>query len=487
MRLLAVAAVMAAGSAHAQGYTFTTPILRQYDFQFDNGTGSFTSVSGALAAILPSPEPHLIDFTKQHYASDGSDYSPAMARTKAMVNANWAVGVWSGIYVPIGNWPLLTPIATPFAPKVASAMTGGGMFKSNLALGSSFTGTVFECSQTTQGTLSAGSFLPNDSATSAQATGCSISEMNITGNRNSSGQDAIYLSDGNDKFNLRNVWVGGVPGYCFTEGQALNTANGNMRESDIYNFRCENDGTTSKPSVFLTSTGTADAANQIQFTNLRVYASYGIGVLITNGNTNIAERKYFFLHAAVENSTFNNWQIGDSSTAGKAISQIGCLYCTAVSPAATYFNYQVTAPNGTAFGSTPSSIDFEGTISETGSGTGGGLDIESGHNITFRFMYNTTTGTQLTLGTSVNGPIQVSGQGDENTWTVTNNAPAGDLHLSNSQTWNAMVGSSLLLNQTTPASTSAACSAGQVAADATYIYTCVATNSWHRVANGTTW
>lgn len=39
----------------------------------------------------------------------------------------------------------------------------------------------------------------------------------------------------------------------------------------------------------------------------------------------------------------------------------------------------------------------------------------------------------------------------------------------------------------TPASSSAACNQGQIVADATYIYTCVATNTWHRLSNGTTW
>ncbi|WP_146882044.1 hypothetical protein [Acetobacter nitrogenifigens] len=39
----------------------------------------------------------------------------------------------------------------------------------------------------------------------------------------------------------------------------------------------------------------------------------------------------------------------------------------------------------------------------------------------------------------------------------------------------------------TPASSSATCTAGQIETDATYIYSCVATNTWHRVSNGATW
>lgn len=39
----------------------------------------------------------------------------------------------------------------------------------------------------------------------------------------------------------------------------------------------------------------------------------------------------------------------------------------------------------------------------------------------------------------------------------------------------------------TPASASATCVKGQIEFDATYIYTCIATNSWHRLANGASW
>jgi len=39
----------------------------------------------------------------------------------------------------------------------------------------------------------------------------------------------------------------------------------------------------------------------------------------------------------------------------------------------------------------------------------------------------------------------------------------------------------------TPASSTAACTPGQIMTDATYSYTCVATNSWHRVSNGSAW
>jgi hypothetical protein len=39
----------------------------------------------------------------------------------------------------------------------------------------------------------------------------------------------------------------------------------------------------------------------------------------------------------------------------------------------------------------------------------------------------------------------------------------------------------------TPQTSSEACETGQIATNASYLYTCIATNTWHRVSNGNTW
>lgn len=51
----------------------------------------------------------------------------------------------------------------------------------------------------------------------------------------------------------------------------------------------------------------------------------------------------------------------------------------------------------------------------------------------------------------------------------------------------ATIKGSLVIPFGTPASSTAGCTPGQLEADANYLYTCVATNTWHRVANGSTW
>lgn len=50
-----------------------------------------------------------------------------------------------------------------------------------------------------------------------------------------------------------------------------------------------------------------------------------------------------------------------------------------------------------------------------------------------------------------------------------------------------VVTGSLTIPFGTPASSKAPCSPGQISVDATYIYTCVAANSWHRTSNGGSW
>lgn len=47
--------------------------------------------------------------------------------------------------------------------------------------------------------------------------------------------------------------------------------------------------------------------------------------------------------------------------------------------------------------------------------------------------------------------------------------------------------STLLIPQGTPASSTDTCVAGQIEMDADYIYSCVATNTWHRTSNGGAW
>jgi hypothetical protein len=73
-------------------------------------------------------------------------------------------------------------------------------------------------------------------------------------------------------------------------------------------------------------------------------------------------------------------------------------------------------------------------------------------------MINDANG-QLTISTVTGGKLQVNANGVYTT---------GSFHV----------------NLSTPASSSAPCTAGQIGADAKYVYVCVATNTWKRSALG---
>lgn len=68
-------------------------------------------------------------------------------------------------------------------------------------------------------------------------------------------------------------------------------------------------------------------------------------------------------------------------------------------------------------------------------------------------------------------------------------APNGSsaTYLTGDANGNAHLSGAILLPQGTPATSSSPCTTGQMQIDSDYIYSCVATNTWHRASNGATW
>ena len=85
----------------------------------------------------------------------------------------------------------------------------------------------------------------------------------------------------------------------------------------------------------------------------------------------------------------------------------------------------------------------------------------------------------LALRNSTGGWIRFQNSGGAQTGYVSN---TGTIGATSVQVTGAIVGASLQLSPTTPASSSAACTSGQIAADSGYVYVCTATNTWKRAA-----
>ena len=111
--------------------------------------------------------------------------------------------------------------------------------------------------------------------------------------------------------------------------------------------------------------------------------------------------------------------------------------------------------------------------------------IDNATNPTTRQMVIDAEGTSgagamdLALRNSTGGWIRFQDAGGQQTGYVSNAGTIGGSALAVTGMASA---ASLLLSPTTPASSSAACTAGQIAVDATYVYVCTATNAWKRAA-----
>jgi hypothetical protein len=134
---------------------------------------------------------------------------------------------------------------------------------------------------------------------------------------------------------------------------------------------------------------------------------------------------------------------------------------------------------------TPQNINFHAntigglTIQNT-SGSIVGLTAPSG--------FSNRAGTDQNL--LIRGPIDLSdgvslfSVNDENNAVKSMEIVASTIKIS---AVNVSITSNLIIPFGTPESANSACMQGQITFDAAYIYTCVATNTWHRLANGATW
>lgn len=70
---------------------------------------------------------------------------------------------------------------------------------------------------------------------------------------------------------------------------------------------------------------------------------------------------------------------------------------------------------------------------------------------------------------------------------IFNLAQNGAVTMASATVQGLLTAGALQVQVSTPASATAPCTAGQISVDATYIYTCVSQNQWHRTSNGAAW
>ena len=127
----------------------------------------------------------------------------------------------------------------------------------------------------------------------------------------------------------------------------------------------------------------------------------------------------------------------------------------------------------------------------------GGVNLGNGAPVLAGNFTGTPTGAAITAGpgassafntiwTDLAGTTQWGAMASGGNLQIARIAGAGTLNLGNGVAVSVpgalAVGGSLQLAPATPASSSAACTTGQLAADTSYVYVCTATNSWKRAA-----
>jgi hypothetical protein len=377
----------------------------------DTSTVTLPSAPNPLPLTQSFVDARGLNIRAYHSVGDGADYSPALSLAYQTMNTNYLVGgLYTPVYIPPGaNWTLNTPLTTLPAASVPAALVGNGLRHSWLTLGVNFTGPVYRCSQTPL-VFTTPTILPT-----ATSSGCRVQDLSITGNTTSSGQQGLMFYDAVDGALVSNVSIYDLPGPCLSAGTVLNKTNAFFRESLIDGLTCYNTGSAGTiPTLYVSSTGTQDASNQDLIRHFRSFSSAADGVVVENANLTSPVRQITFLDAKVENSAGNNFRIGSSSLTG-SITTIDCISCAGISPSSGNSNLLVTAV-GTA--SAVANSSFTDFLSLAGAGTGGGVNIQYGKNLTVSMVANTTTGTQVTVGCGINGPLTITGQGDESTYTT---------------------------------------------------------------------
>ncbi|OUJ16478.1 hypothetical protein [Acetobacter sp. DsW_063] len=138
----------------------------------------------------------------------------------------------------------------------------------------------------------------------------------------------------------------------------------------------------------------------------------------------------------------------------------------------------------TAKGDVVFNADAAGGLGLFGGSSGAGLHVNSSGAVTADSDVHMTSGKALFFpNASSTAAVYLTADSSGNFNIGTQQSGGGGLSLAGG----LKVGGAAVLPFGTPASSSATCTAGQVETDATYIYSCVATNTWHRIANGATW
>lgn len=328
------------------------------------------------------------------------DASQALASAIAAANAKTSKGEPACVYVPPGNYRIVTP---PPAFVGAGCITGDGPAQSTLSIDPQFKGDLFAWSEAWFPTMP----------------GPMIVGLKIRGSRTATElQNAMVFYDRNDQVFIDNVDVWTLHGRALYSGVTKNKSQAYMRESHMRSLRFFQDGAPGIPVVEFTSQGpgnATDGTNEIRLSQVDIYGAYGPSFVIrNNGSGSVRDITIDALRIEgleTGGTSADLLTIGDPVMKGN-VNNIVLTSLELIDPYAGYAAMRLTAPPGAA---APYQITVEGSIGG-GVPRGQGLRIDAGRSSVFRFSGIYTLDTNIIIGRGISD-IVLDGGGEEAAWT----------------------------------------------------------------------
>ena len=377
-----------------------------------------TATGGTTARTLADRFAEVVNVKDFGAVGDGvTDDSAAISAAVARSNTLFAAGTRSCVYFPAGAYRIVSTL-TQFAMNNPGCVFGVADHQTFIIVDASYSGDVFSWSDADQNSYSSPMTPAKDTA------GPRIKDLTIIGDTSAvSQQNAFMFYDRTDQIHMDNVDVLFLNGYALGMGFTKNLGGAFVRESWFSNLNFWNCGILAPACLEITAVGTGDTSNQLVFFGLNVVNPTNAGVLVRNKNSggkNVGG--LFFFRPRVEAGTNDDlFRIGDTgSTYVGGIGEIhmfGALFNGSATGHAAIGTYSYTSSQA------PTGIRVYGAIP---TGSGNGLNLQSGNNMEFHLTAFTTTQTNVVVGAAppTGTNIVLDGNGNETTWTTSIDATA---------------------------------------------------------------
>jgi hypothetical protein len=415
--LWAAAAILLSSGLHVSAQTFPSPTYNNVTINGTISGGSVTATGGTTPRTLASRASDVINVKDYGAACDSiTDDRNAFNSAITRVNTINAAGGQAVIYVPAGKCLVkgTNGALTRFVRN--GGVVGDGPNMSWVTMDSTYTGDLFSWSESWMSSQYGG----NTVDVANQKAGPLVKDLTIVGNRSAGApQYALRFYDRDDQILVRNVNIYFVKGSCVSTGTLSATTQAFIRESRFENVRCYNSGDTGIPAWDFSADGSGTGGTPVEVVGVNIYAPYGTGMAIRSNAVGL--RDYKFSQLRIEGLegdpaiSADLLVIGDPTYVGS----VDGLKFNEVQLISPYINQCALRFTASSAALRPFNITMQQSHISVGGNSGKGLCIDALRSSNLQFTGISTTGTNVTVGSSamVGGDITIDGNGGEGTWT----------------------------------------------------------------------